>query len=155
MQISLNFTAVAVTALEGGHHGGDGEGQQEEPDDDRDLRRFLHYLDKVPPPEMHHVEVAIDGEGDEEGDTGSPVEEQHEEHGFAEHVVLAAPQLVAVVVGLGRKADHQQEVCNHNIEQEDTFVLPELEPKEEVNHRTIICSASRTNRRTDTVMLTL
>lgn len=144
---------MAVAALEGFHHGGDGEGQQEEPDEDGDLRRFLQYLDEVPPPEMHHVEVAIDGEGDEEGDTGSSVEEQHEEHDFAEDRVLAAPQSVLVVVDLGRKTDHQQEVRNHNIEQEDTFVLPELEPKEEVKNRTIfflfhctkIYSASRTN----------
>lgn len=81
---------------------------------------------------MHHIEVAIDGQGDEEGNTGSSVEEQHEEHRLADHIVLAAPQLVAVMVGLGRKTGHQQEVRNHNIEQEDTFVLPELEPKEEV-----------------------
>lgn len=41
MVISLNFAAVAVTALEGLHHSGDGEGQQKKPDEDGDLRRFL------------------------------------------------------------------------------------------------------------------
>lgn len=130
---------MAVTALKGLQHSGDGEGQQEKPDDDGDLRRFLHDFDKVPPPKVHHIEVAIDGQGYEEGNTGSPVEKQHEEHRLTGRVVLAAPQLVTVVVGLGRETGHQQEVSNHDIEQEDTFVLPELEPKEEVIDRTAIC----------------
>lgn len=136
---SLNFAAVAVAALKGSHHGGDGERQQEKPDDDGDLRRFLQHFDEIPPPEVHHVEVAVDGEGDEEGDAGSAVEEQHEEHRLARHFVLAASQAIPIMVGLGRKAGHQQEVSNHNIEQEDTFVLPELEPKEEVIDNTVIC----------------
>lgn len=139
VKISLNLPAVAVTALKGPHHSGDGEGQQEKPDDDGDLRRFLHDFDKVPPPKMHHIEVAIDGQGDEEGNTGPSVEKQHEEHRLTGHAVVAAPQLVMVVVGLGRETGHQQEISNHDIEQEDTFVLPELEPKEEVIDRTVIC----------------
>lgn len=107
MVVGLNFTAVAITALKGLHHGGDGEGQQEKPDDDGDLGSFLQDFDKVPPPEMHHIEVAIDGQGDEEGDAGPSVEKQHEEHCLADHVALAAPQHVLVVVRLGRETGHQ------------------------------------------------
>lgn len=139
MVISLDCTAVTVAALKGLHHGGDGEGQQEKPDQDGDLRSFLQHFDKVPPSEMHHVEVAIDRQRDEEGDAGPPVEKQHEEHRLTHHAILAAPQVVAVMVGFGRKTDHQQEISNHNVEQEDTFVLPELEPEEEVIDKAVTC----------------
>lgn len=132
MQKGLDLAPVAVAALEGLDHHGDGEGQQEQPDDDGDLRGFLQHFDKIPPPEMHHVEVAVQGEGDEEGDAGAAVEEQHEEHRLAQHFVGAAPLAVVVVVGLGRETGHQQEVSNHDVEQEDAFVLPELEPEGEV-----------------------
>lgn len=134
MEISLEFPPVAVAALERGDHGGDGEGQQEEPDDDGDLRRLLQHFDKVPAPEMHHVEVAVDGQSDEEGDAGSPVEEEHGEHDLADHGVTAAPLSVKVVVGLDGEAGHQQEVSDHNVEQEDAFVLPELEPEKQVSY---------------------
>lgn len=127
--LGLDLAAVTVAALEGLQHGGDGEGHQEEPDDDGDLRSFLQDFNKVPPPEMHHAEIAIDGEHDEEGDAGPAVEEQHEVHGLAEHRVGAASLVVLVVIDLDREAGHQQEVSNHNVEQEDTFVHPELEPK--------------------------
>lgn len=40
------------------------------------------------------------------------------------------------MIGLGRKAGHQQEVGHHDIEEEDAFVLPELESKEEEKRRT-------------------
>lgn len=99
---------MAVTALKGLHHSGDGEGQQEKPDDDGDLRRFLQHFDKVPSSKMYHIEVAIDGQGDEEGNTGSSVEKQHEEHRLTHHVILAAPQAIVVMVGLERKTGHQQ-----------------------------------------------
>lgn len=99
---------MAVTALKGRHHGGGGEGQQEKPDDDGDLRRFLQYFDKVPPSEMYHIEVAINGQGDKEGNTGSSVEKQHEEHCLTHHVIIAAPQAMIVMVGLERKTDYQQ-----------------------------------------------
>lgn len=122
---------MAVAALKGLHHRGDGEGQQEKPDDDGNLRRFLQYFDKVSSPEVHHVEVAVDGQGDEKSNAGSPVEEQHEEHGLAHDVVVAAPQIMAVVVDFSRETHHQQEIGDYNVEQEDTFVLPELEPGEE------------------------
>lgn len=133
------FPAVAVAALESGDHSGDGEGQQEEPDDDGDLRRFLQHFDKVPPPEVHHVEVAVDGQSDEEGDAGSPIEEQHEEHRLADSGVTAAPLSVKVVVSLDGEAGHQQEVSDHNVEQENAFVLPELEPEEEVTDKCLTC----------------
>lgn len=125
----LDLAAVAVAALEGLQHGGDGEGQQQEPDDDGDLRRFLQDFDKVPPPEVHHVEIAIDGQHHQEGDAGPSVEEQHEVHGLAEHRVGAASLVVLVVVDLDREAGHQQEVSNHDVEQEDAFVPPELVPE--------------------------
>lgn len=136
MVISLNFAAVAVTALKGLHHSGDGEGQQKKPDEDRDLRRFLQNFDKVPPSKMDHVEVAINGQGDKEGNAGSSIEKQHEEHRLTHHIIRAVPLVVTVVVGLGRKTGHQQEISNHNIEQEDGFILPELEPIEEVVNKT-------------------
>lgn len=128
---SLNCAAVAVTALKGFHHSGDCEGQQEKPDDDRDLRRFLEDFDEISPAKMYHIEVAIDGQCDEEGNTGTSVEEQHEEHHLTHTIILTAPHMVMVMVGLGRKTSHQQEISNHDIEQEDTFVLPELEPEDE------------------------
>lgn len=129
MKLGLDQPAVAVAALEGLQHGGDGEGQQEEPDDDGDLRTFLQDLDKVPPPQMHHVEIAVDGQHHQEGDAGPAVEEEHEVHGLAQHRVGAAPLVVLVVVDLDREAGHQQEVSDHDVEQKDAFVLPELEPK--------------------------
>lgn len=130
--LGLEEAAVTVAALEGLQHGGDGEGQQEQPDDDGDLRTFLQDFDKVPPPQMHHVEVAIDGQHDEEGDARPSVEEEHEVHGLADHLVGAASLVVLVMVDLDWEAGHQQEVRNHDIEQEDAFVLPELEPKREI-----------------------
>lgn len=75
----LHLSSVAVAALERRHHGGDGEGQQQDPDDDGDLGRLLQVLDNVPSAEVDHVEVPVQGQGDEESDAGSSVEEQHEE----------------------------------------------------------------------------
>lgn len=79
---------------------------------------------------MDHVKVAVDGEGGEEGDAGSPVEEEHGEHGFAHQLVLTAPLALLEVIGLGRKAHHQQEIGHHDIEEEDTVGSPELESEE-------------------------
>lgn len=135
MKFGLDLAAVTVAALEAVQHGGDGEGQQQEPDDDGDLGGFLQDFDKVPSAEMHHVEIAVDGQHDEEGDAGASVEEQHEEHGLADHRVAAASLVVLVVVDLGREAGHQQEISNHDIEEEDAFVLPELEPKSQRKHQ--------------------
>lgn len=147
VELRLHRAAVAVAALEGLEHGGDGERQQQEPDDDGDLRRFLQHFDEVPASQMHHVEVAVDGQRDEEGDAGPAVEEQHEEHGLAHGAVRAAPHVVAVVVGFDGEAGHQQEVCNHDVEEEDAFVLPELEPRDETDdlheERKLRCSSSR------------
>ncbi len=122
---------MTVAAFKGAHHSGDGEGQQEKPDDDGDLWSFFQHFDKIPPAKMHHIKVAIDRQGDEEGDTGTSVEKQHEEHRLAHHIILAAPQVVTVMEGLGRETGHQQEISNHDVKQEDTFVLPEFKPKEE------------------------
>lgn len=133
----LKFSSVAVAALERFQHGGDGEGQQEEPDDDGNLGGFLQHFHKISPPEMDHVEVAVEGQGDEEGDAGPSVEKQHEEQRLTHHIIPAAPQAMLVMIGLRRKAHHQQEISNHNIEEEDTFVLPEFESKEEVIHKTV------------------
>lgn len=129
MEISLDITSVAVAALEGGDHSGDGEGKQQQPDHDGDLRTFLHHFDKIPPSEMNHIEVAVEGQGDEEADTSSSVEKQHGDQRFTHWIIQAAPQALLVMVGFERKTGHQQEISNHNIEQEDTFVLPKLEPK--------------------------
>lgn len=134
MQFCLDFAAVTVAALERLQHGGDGEGQQEKPDDDGDLRRFPQDFDKIPSPEMHHIEITVDGQHDEEGNASASVEEQHEEQGLADWRAVAASLVVLVVVDLGRKAGHQQEISNHDIEEEDAFVLPELEPKRKIKH---------------------
>lgn len=128
MQVGLHLPAVAVATLEGLDHSRGGEGQQQEPDDDGDLRGLFQDLDKVPAAQVHHVEVAVNGKHDKKGDAGAPVEEQHEEHRLADSIVVAAPELVAVVVGFEGKADHQQEVGHHDVEEEDALVLPELEP---------------------------
>lgn len=80
---------------------------------------------------MDHVEVAIEGQDDEEGDAGPSVEKQHEEHHFTNHAVFAAPQVVLVVIDLDGQTGHQQEISNHDVEQEDAFVLPEFEPEDE------------------------
>lgn len=120
---------MAVAALKGCDHCRSGEGKQEDPDDDRNLRRFLKHVDKISPSKMDHIEVAIEGHCDEEGDAGSSIEKQHEEHNLTKHSVLTAPQVVLVMMDLERKAAHQQEISNHNIEQEDRFVLPELVSK--------------------------
>lgn len=142
---------MAVAALKACHHGGDGEGQQQNPDEDGDLRGFLQNSDKVPPPKMHHIEVAVEGQGDEEGDAGSSVEEQHEEHRLALPVFLAAPESVLVVVRFGREADHQQEIRHHDVEEEDAFVLPELEPKEEVSGTVLFSCATSAEQSLDKV----
>lgn len=134
MHFGLDITAVTVAALEGLQHGGDGEGQQEKPDDDGDLRRFLQDFDKIPSPKMHHIEIAVDGQHDKEGNASASVEEQHEEQGLADWRAVAASLVVLVVVDLSRKAGHQQEISNHDIEEEDAFVFPELEPKRKIKH---------------------
>lgn len=139
----LNFSSVAVAALERPEHGGDGEGQQEEPDDDGDLGRLLQHFDEVPPAEVDHVEVAIEGKCDEEGDAGSTVEEEHEEQRLAHQAGAAASHAIVVMKGLGRKTGHQQEVGHHNIEEENTFVLPELESKTEQKKKNKVYSAPR------------
>lgn len=130
---------MAVAALKGCDHSRSGEGKQEDPDDDRNLRRFLKHVDKISPSKMDHIEVAIEGHCDEEGDAGSSIEKQHEEHYLTKHSVLTAPQVVLVMMDLERKAAHQQEISNHNIEQEDCFVLPELVSKKEAGHKTFNC----------------
>lgn len=136
----FDFAAVTVAALEGLDHRGDGEGQQDEPDDDGDLRGLLQHFDNTPPPEMHHLEVALYGEGDEEADAGAAVEEQHEEHRLAHPFFGAAPLAVMVVVGRGRKTGHQQEIGDHDVEEEDAFVPPELVPKGEVVTKRLFAS---------------
>lgn len=59
-----------MTLAKGLEHGGNGERHQEEPDEDRDVRRFLQEILVA---RMHHVEVAIDGGDGQEGDAGPPV----------------------------------------------------------------------------------
>lgn len=120
---------MAVAALKCVDHGGDGEGQQEEPYDQGDLRRLLKHPDAVFPSGMDDAEVAVERQGDEEGDAGSSVEEQHEEHGLTDRIVVVVPQVVLIVMDLKGKTGHQQEISHHYVEQEDTVVLPESEPK--------------------------
>lgn len=64
---------VAVAALKVLEHGGNGEGQQEQPDKDGDVRRFLERLQEVLPTGMHHIKVSVDGRDRQEGDAGAAV----------------------------------------------------------------------------------
>lgn len=120
---------MAVAALEGLEHGGDGEGQQQQPDDDRDVRRLLQDFQEVLAARVHHVEVAVDGGDGEEGDAGAAVQEQHEEHGLAHGVVLASALALDVVVRLDGQAEEQQDVSQHQVEQEHVVSVgfPELQ----------------------------
>lgn len=88
----------------------------------------MEELDAVPFAQVHHIEVAVDGQRGEEGDARPTVEEEHEEHGLALALVVAAADAVLVAVGLGWQADHQQKVSHHNVEEEHAVGLPELEP---------------------------
>lgn len=78
---------------------------------------------------MDHFKVAIKGQSDEEGNTGPTVEKQHEEHRLADHIILAAPCALLVMIDFYWKTGHQQKISNHYVEQESAFVLPELEPE--------------------------
>lgn len=128
---------VAVTAFKVLEHGGHGERQQEQPDEDGDLRRLLERLQQVLAAGVHHVEVAVDGGDGEEGDAGAAVEEEHEEHGLAHRVVFAPPLALDEVVRLDGQAEEQQDVGQHQVEQEDVVGvgLPEFQLEyEEVEH---------------------
>lgn len=128
---------VAVAAVKVLEHGRHGERQQQQPDEDGDVRRLLERLQQVLAAGMHHVEVAIDGGDGEEGDAGAAVEEEHEEHGLAHRVVFAPPLARDEVVRLDGQAEEQQDVCQHQVEQEDVVGvgLPEFQLEyEEVEH---------------------
>lgn len=90
-KVFSHFTFVAVAALGRLEHGGNAERQEEEPDEDGDVWRLLEHLQEVLLPGVHHGDVAVDGNHGEEGDAGSPVQKQHEEHGFADGIVVAPP----------------------------------------------------------------
>lgn len=123
------ITLVAVAAVKVLQHGGDGEGQEKQPYDDRDLRRFLDGFEEILPPGMHHVEIPIYGGDGQEGDAGPSVQKQHEEHRLAHHVVGAPSLSLDVVVSFDRQTEEQEDVCQHQVEQEDIVGVgfPELE----------------------------
>lgn len=123
----IRTSAQTVAAVEGADHGGGGEDQQQDPDAHTLQGRLIEGLDAVPPPQVDHAEVAVQGQQDEEDDAGAAVQEQHEEHGLADGVGLAPPQVVLEIVNLDGQTDHQQEVSNHNVEEEDALVPPEFE----------------------------
>lgn len=120
---------MAVATLEVLEHRGNGERQKKDPDDDGDMRRFLQSLQEVLAPRVDDVKIPVDGSHGQEGDAGSPVEEQHEEHGFAEHVVAAPPFSFYEVVGLYGQTEEQQNVRQHQVEQENVVAVgfPELQ----------------------------
>lgn len=64
---------VAVAAVKVLEHGGNGEWQKKQPDEDRDMRRFLESFQEVLSTRMHHVKISIDGSDRQEGDAGAPV----------------------------------------------------------------------------------
>lgn len=64
------MTVAAVKVLE---HGGNGEGQKKQPDEDGDMRRFLERFQEILSTRMHHVKISIDGRDRQEGDAGAPV----------------------------------------------------------------------------------
>ena len=119
---------MAVAAFKGVQHGGDGEGQQKQPDDDGDVRRLFEGLEEVLPAGPDHVEVAVDGDDSEEGDAGPAVQEHHEEHGLAGGVQDASPLPHQEVVSLEGQAEEQQDVGQHHVKQEDVVAvcLPKL-----------------------------
>lgn len=124
---------MAVAALKASDHGGDGEGQKKKPDDDGDMRRLLQGFEKVLLPWVDHVEVAVDGGHSQEGDTCSPVEEEHEEHGFAHHLVLAPALAIDEVVRLHGQTEKQEDIRQHQVEEEDIVAVgfPELQLENE------------------------
>lgn len=110
---------VTVAAVKVFEHGGDGERQQEQPYEDRDVRGLLESPEKIFPTRVDHVKVPIDGRHRQESDAGSSVQKQHEEHSFANRVILAPPLAFDEVVGLNGQAEEQENVCQHQVEQED------------------------------------
>lgn len=102
------------------------------------LRSFFQHFGKIPPSKMDHAEVAIDGQGDEEGNTGCSVETQNQEQCFTHNFIFALPQAFLVMVGLCGKTGHQQEISNNNIEKEETFVVPKHEAKGKVTEQLFV-----------------
>jgi len=124
---------VAVAAFKVLEHGGDGERQQEQPDEDRDMRRLLERSQEILATGVHHVEIPVDGGHRQEGDAGAAVQKQHEEHRFANRVIVASPLPMNVVVGLEGQTEDQQDVGQHQVEQEDVVGVgfPELQLEDE------------------------
>ncbi|XP_063078764.1 uncharacterized protein si:ch211-140l13.3 [Engraulis encrasicolus] len=98
--------------------------------------------------------VAVYGDDCEEGNAGSPVQEQHEEHGFTHHLVVAPPLSVQEVVRLHRQTDEQQDVGQHQVEEENVVAvcLPELQlENEEVEHGYIsMCTSGQIGSKVQT-----
>lgn len=69
----LVIVFVAVAALKVLEHGGNGERQEKQPDEDRDLWRLLESSQEILSTGMHHVEVSINGSHRQEGDAGASV----------------------------------------------------------------------------------
>lgn len=131
---------MAVAAFKGFEHGGNGEWQKQQPDDEGDLRRFLQSFQEILPPGMHHVEVSIDGSDRQEGDAGASVQKQHEEHGFAHGVRVASPLSFDEVVRLYGQTEEQQNVRQHQVEQKNVVGVgfPEFQLEyEEVEDRCV------------------
>ena len=124
---------VAVAALEAVQHGGDGEGEQQQPDDDGDVRGLLEGLEEVLPARPDHVEVAVDGDDSEEGDAGPAVQEHHEEHGLAGDVLTTSSRPAQEVVCLEREAEEKQDVGQDHVEEADVVAvcLPKLQLEDE------------------------
>lgn len=124
---------VAVATFKCLQHRGDCEWQEKQPDNYGDLRRLLEGLEKVLPAGVDHVEVSVDGGDSEEGNTGPTVQEQHEEHGLTDHVLVTSPIPMKEVVCLEGQAEEQEDVGQNQVEEKDVVAvrLPEFQFEDE------------------------
>lgn len=89
---------------------------------------------------MYHIEISIDGGHRQEGNAGSSVQKQHEEHSFAHCVVRTPPLPLDEVVRLYGQTEEQENVRQHEVEKKDVVGVgfPEFHLEyEEVEDRCI------------------
>lgn len=110
---------MAVAAFEGLQHCGNGERQKKQPNENGDLRRFLESFQEILSTRMYHIEISINGSHRQEGNAGSSVQKQHEEHSFAYCVICTPPLPLDEVVCLYGQTEEQENVRQHKVEKKD------------------------------------
>lgn len=120
---------VAVAALEVLEHCWNRQGQEHDPDDDGDLGGLFQRFEQILATGMDHVEIPVYGRHGQEGNAGPSVEKKHEQHRFAHRVLRASPLSSDVVVCLYGQTEEQQDICQHQVEQENIIgvCFPKLE----------------------------